>query len=97
MGESNGHKTNTIVALGGGTLAAAVTVIFNLFLQVSAESQIALDVARQHGQELLELRAEVSLVRADLRSATRDRYYRAEAEREMARLEEKIKEYHSGR
>ena len=91
----NGNKFNTLIAVGGGTLAAAVTVIFNLFLGVSSKAEIALDVARQHGQELLEVRAEVALMRADLRSSTRDRYYRAEAEREIARLETQIGKYHN--
>lgn len=80
----------TILAASGGSVLALLTLVLNLFVNVQKDAQIALDVAKQHGQELLEIRAEISLLRSDLRENTRDRYHREEAERDMAFLERRI-------
>ena len=76
--------------MSGGTIFALFTLLINLFVNVSKDAQIAIDVAAQHGQELLEIRAEMALLRADLRTQTADRYYRHDAERDLGHLEKRI-------
>ncbi|UCE39332.1 MAG: hypothetical protein JSW00_08965 [Thermoplasmata archaeon] len=73
-------------------MLALMTLVLNMFVSVQKDAEIALDVARQHGQELLEVRASITQIREELSRKTVDRYYRQEAEREHARLEKEIKE-----
>lgn len=81
-----------LAGIGGGGLAALMTVLLNLFIGVQQKAEVSLDVARQHGQEILEIRSELNTVRSLLERKTTDRYYRQEAEREHDRLEDDIKE-----
>jgi len=97
VSDIEGHISKTsrnVFVFGGTSLVAVMMLLVNLFIGVSKDAQIAIEVAKQHGQELLEVRAELSLVRSELRTATRDRYYRQEAERELARLERMIRDHH---
>ena len=79
-----------LAGFGGGGLLALMTVVLNMFVSVQKDAEIALDVARQHGQELLEVRAELTAIRQTLERKTVDRYYRQEAEREHTRLEQRL-------
>lgn len=79
-----------LAGLSGGGILALLTVALNMFVSVQKDAEIALDVARQHGQELLEIRAEIAAIRTTIERKTVDRYYRQEAEREHNRLEERL-------
>ena len=79
-----------ILAMSGGTIFALFTLLINLFVNVSKDAQIAIDVAAQHGQELLEIRSEIALLRSDLRTQTADRYYRHDAERDFRVVERRL-------
>lgn len=76
--------------MSGGTIFALFTLLINLFVNVSKDAQIAIDVAAQHGQELLEIRSEIALLRSDLRTQTMDRYYRHDAERDFRAVERRL-------
>lgn len=93
-GDHISRASKTIFVIGGSTVVGLMSLMINLFIGVSKDAQIALEVAKQHGQEILEVRAELTLIRADLRESSRDRYYRRDAERDIARLELMIRDAH---
>ena len=93
-GNGSSHAVRTVFVVGGTSLVAALTLVVNLFIGVSKDAQIAISVAEQHGQELLEVRAQLHQMREEMRESTRDRYYRREADRDNARLEQMIRDYH---
>lgn len=87
--------------MGGGGVAA---VIIALILGVSKDASIALSVAEQHGQELLEIRAELTSLRSHIADRTRSRYTAEDAakdmrfvQQELQHIEENIKQLHDKR
>jgi type II secretory pathway component PulJ len=73
-------KRPTIILTIGGS---AFALLAALMLNVYKDAQIALDVVRQHGQELLEIRTEITGLRNDLLERTRERYTEKDAEKDM--------------
>lgn len=79
------------VLSGTGGLA----LLSAFLLTISNNASIALDVARQHGEELNELRIFQSSIRQELNERTQDRYTALEASRDMAFIERRLKEIES--
>ena len=59
-------------------------------MNLSKDSSIALNVVAQHGEELLGLRQEISLLRDAMRDSTADRYKGADAERDMKYIQRRL-------
>lgn len=91
---NNGHKpssaTKWFMTIATASLVGVLSIMINLFLAVSNQAEIAINVAAQHGEELLAIRTELALIRTDLRKETRDRYFRRDAERDHERIELRI-------
>ena len=76
-------------ALLGGT--GVVAVIIGLVLSSNNQSGVAIDVARQHGSELLEIRSEIKILRDYINDRTRLRYTQEDADKDMKYLEAQLK------
>jgi len=73
-----------------GTGGLALLTAF--LLTISNNASIALDVARQHGEELNEIRILQQAFRTELMDRTADRYTAIDAARDMAFLERRLQE-----
>ena len=89
MANGNGNIKTTMV-ISSGVLIAVGTIVVNLFLGVSREAAIAIEVAKQHGEEFVAVRQELSLLRDSMRDATVDRYKGKDAERDIGYLNNRI-------
>lgn len=95
------HNTKVSMLISNGVVLAVGTILVTLFLNLSKDSSIALNVVAQHGEELLGLRQEIALLRDAMRDSTADRYKGADAERDMKYIqrrlddmEERMKNFH---
>jgi len=70
----------------------ALTLLGALILSVSNEAAIGLKLAEQHGESILLLREQISLLRADVKVGTRDRYTSSDAKDDFDVVREDIKE-----
>ena len=84
------HNTKVSMLISNGVVLAVGTIMVTLFLNVQASSSIALDVVKQHGEELLGLRQEISLLRDAMRDQTEDRYKGKDAERDMTYIQRRL-------
>jgi hypothetical protein len=103
-GRVNGGPIWVVGTVGGSALIAVGTLIFNQFSAVSQQSAIAIDVARQHGQEINLLRGELASLRNEVLGRTGNRYTAIDAqrdaahyERELTRLDRRLKALESER
>ena len=69
--------------IGGGGL---VTMVLAFAVNVGKDAQIALDVAQQHGEEILIMNRKLSNLEEELSDRTRDRYTSKDAERDIGYL-----------
>ena len=80
-GNGNGKAQTTFnIVLPIGALALLATIV----MTVHKDAGIALDVARQHGQELLLLRGEINILKEEILDRTRLRYTSKDAEKDHA-------------
>ena len=94
----NGSKVKATIGIA--LPLGALTLLGSLMLVVQKDAAVALDIARQHGQEFNILRAEIALLKQDMRERTQNRYTSGDAakdlryiERRFTELESKIKEH----
>jgi len=86
-GDTNGHQWLPRWIVGGGSVIA---VVLTFSITTAKDAQIALDVARQHGDEILLLSQEVHNMQSDLYDRTKDRYTSKDAERDVGYLRRDI-------
>jgi len=82
-GNGNGKNGNQWImrwALGGG---GVLTVVLAFSVNVAKDARIAIDVARQHGEEMLLLNAQIQALAQDVRDRTQLRYTSKDAERDL--------------
>lgn len=82
-GFKNGHQWIPRWILGGGSVIA---VVLTFSITTAKDASIALDVARQHGDELLILSQDLHRMQGDLYDRTKDRYTSKDAERDVGYL-----------
>jgi hypothetical protein len=80
MANGNGHSDAWKWLTGGGSVLA---VVMGFSLTTAKDAKIALEVAAQHGQEMLEIRAEIKGIRDELFARTRERYTASDADKDM--------------
>ena len=71
-GNSNGNASKQLVATLVGT--GILGVISAGMLSVANDARVAINVAEQHGQEILILRGEIVALRQELATRTSDRF-----------------------
>ena len=83
--EYNGRTLATFLASTGilGILAAGM-------LSVASDARIAIQVAEQHGQEILLIRGELNALREELRERTRDRFTSTDARQFNKYMEDRL-------
>jgi hypothetical protein len=69
--------------VGGGSVLA---VVVTFSITTAKDASIALDVARQHGDEILILNQDLHRMQTDLYDRTKDRYTSKDAERDVGYL-----------
>jgi hypothetical protein len=84
---SNGHNWLGRWVLGGGSI---VTIALAFGLTVSKDATIALDVAKQHGQEILQLNQRILHLEGELRQRTQLRYTSVDAEKDFKYVQRDI-------
>lgn len=84
---SNDKQNVWQLVLGGG---GVVAVMLALLLTVAKDASIAISVAEQHGQELLEVRAEITSLRKHIADRTRSRYTAEDAEKDMRFIQKEL-------
>ena len=67
-----------------------IAVVLTFSITTAKDAQIALDVAKQHGEELLILSQEVHRMQGDLYERTKDRYTSNDAKRDVGYLRRDI-------
>ena len=80
MANGNGHSDAWKWLTGGGSVLA---VVMGFSLTTAKDAKIALEVAAQHGQEMLEIRADIKGIRDELYARTRERYTASDADKDM--------------
>ena len=87
------------MANGNGTVSvswklafplSALGLLGALLLTVQKDASIALDVAKQHGQELLLLHSELRIIEEDIRARTQLRYTSKDAERDLRYIQKDL-------
>jgi len=63
-----------------------MTVVLAFNINVAKDAQIAIEVAKQHGQELLILHAKVQTLEDDVKARTQNRYTSKDASRDIGYL-----------
>ena len=99
MANGNGNAINWR-ALGGLSVGGVASVVLAFSINTAKDAQIALEVAKQHGDELLILRSEINDLEQEMKIKTRLRYTSEDATedrvyiyRDMSRLEAMLKEH----
>ena len=85
-GEGNSSLKNWRVAAP----ISALGLLGLLMLQVQKDAAIALDVAKQHGQELLLIRSEMQVLQGDVKDRTKLRYMSTDASRDHRYIQKDI-------
>jgi len=88
---ANGNGNNRVtwnIVLPVGALA----LLGSLMQVVSKDASIALDVARQHGEELLLIRGEMTIIEKQLMERTQQRYTSQDAARDHEYIYRDIKQ-----
>ena len=83
-GGNNGLNWMGRWLIGGGSF---VTVVLAFGVSVSKDASIALDVARQHGQEILQIETRILQLEQELAARTQMRYTSMDAERDQRHVE----------
>ena len=92
-GNGNGNGNGSINwRAWGGTLSIGgiASVVLAFSINTAKDAQIALQVAGQHGTELNELRAEVRVLRNDMRDRTKLRYTSADAAKDYSYINQRL-------
>ena len=79
-----------IGTISGSAILALATLMFNLFNSVARDAQISLDVAAQHGDEINQIRGEISALRNEVLGRTGNRYTAIDAQRDAAHYEREL-------
>ena len=89
MANGNGNSSQWLPRwiVGGGSVIA---VVLTFSITTAKDAQIALDIARQHGEELLILSQEIHRMQGDLYERTKNRYTSKDAERDIGYLRRDI-------
>lgn len=90
-GNGNDSKRKLGVWVGGGSVLA---VTGGMYLNLSNQTAVAIDVARQHGQEIQLVRTEMSRLSgaiAAIRGVTDDRFRGKDAKEMEERIMERIR------
>ena len=80
--ENNNGNGNTPIkwkAIGGVSAGSITAVILAFSINTAKDAQIALSIVEQHGHDLIELRAELKIMRDDIRERTKLRYTSVDA------------------
>ena len=88
-----GHEEGNVTPRSVLTVLASIGVLGLLIaagLDISNNARIALNVAEQHGQELLMIRGEIANLRAEMLDRTVSRYTAAEQEQFAKYLESRL-------
>ena len=95
---ANGDSTFPTKVLASLAGTGVLGVVAAGMLAVSNDARIAINIAEQHGQELLMIRGELAAVRSEMLQRTQMRYTSRDAEqhekyveRRLAEIEEHIK------
>lgn len=96
MANGNGNGNGTAQLSGNGWTmilpVGALGLLGALLLSVQKDASVALDVARQHGEEILLLRSEIHSMESQMRERTQLRYTSKDAERDFSYLRRDIAE-----
>jgi hypothetical protein len=84
---SNGQNWLGRWVLGGGSI---VTIVLAFGLTVSKDATIALDVAKQHGEEILQLNQRILHLEGELRQRTQLRYTSLDAAKDFKYIQRDI-------
>lgn len=76
---SNGSTSKYVFWLVTGS--GIIGVIAAGIVSIASDARIAIEVAKQHGEEILMIRGEISAIREELKDRTLDRYTGADAKR----------------
>ena len=97
-GNGNGWPTIKKSAVVGVPLTAIAGMVVAAYINLSNQTAVAIQVARDHGGELKLLRSdytqlhgELQGLRASIDMGTRDRFYRQDADRLEARILERLR------
>jgi type II secretory pathway component PulK len=82
---NNGKTFATFLASTG-----ILSILAAGMLSVASDARIAIQVAEQHGQEILLLRGELNALREELRERTRERYTESDHLQFQKYIEERI-------
>jgi hypothetical protein len=84
---ANGNKWMLRWLMGGGSLVA---VVLGFSLTTAKDAQIAIQVAAQHGEEMLLLRQEINILQSEIRDRTQMRYTSKDAERDLGYIKRDV-------
>jgi hypothetical protein len=88
---ANGTGNGTINVLTRLVVpGSALALLLMLTVQVGKDASIALDVARQHGEELLLVNGKISLLEEDIRNRTQSRYTSTDAAKDLRYMQKDI-------
>lgn len=85
-GNGNGTKNILVVLASTGVLG----VLASGMISIANDAQIAIQVAKQHGEELLLIRGELSALRTEMLERTANRYTALDAARHEKFVEQQI-------
>jgi len=69
---------------GGGSILA---VVLGFSISTAKDASIALDVAKQHGEEILIISQRINVLERDIRERTRSRYTSEDAKKDLSYIE----------
>ena len=75
-----------VTSIAGVLVAGALAFAVN----VSKDATIALELNQQHGEQLLLVRGELSSLREEIKTLTKDRYTTGEATRDLVYIERRL-------
>jgi hypothetical protein len=90
MENGDSLNSNRVIASLAGT--GVLGVIAAGMLAVANDARIAINVAEQHGQELLMIRGELASVRTEMMQRTEDRYTSRDADQHEKYMERRLNE-----
>lgn len=88
MADRSGN--GTLWKLAAGLAGGIGSIFFAFAVNLSKDAQIALDVAKQHGEELLLLNSEIKALRIEISQRTHMRYTSDDAQRDMKYVERRL-------
>ena len=88
MANGNGNGALNWKLFGG--VGAVSSIILAFSINTAKDAQIALSVVGQHGQELVELRSEIKILRDDMRDRTKLRYTSSDAAKDFNYINQRL-------